>query len=207
MTDSTSDVHDPDYLHRWNRRMQVVYRVQLSVLYHFKRERFFDGIDRFITAVTLVSASGATAAIYKETPNTLLELILAFVATAAACVQVAYTPGTKASLHKQLSADMKRLAARFEETGEDWSTSDCNKFTAELLNLEAGEAAPLGALVVQCANEIALAQGRFNDIRELEWWRSLLMHWIDFDVTTLKPISKERIAAIQAGSTPQSNQQ
>lgn len=203
MSDAGSSAPDADYVHRWNRRSRAVYRAQLSVLYHHKRERFFDSIDRLITVITLVSATAAAAAIYKETQSGCLELILALIAAIASCIQVAYTPATKASLHRQLAADMKRLAAKFEEVGEDWSHSDCDRFTAELLNLEAGEAAPLGALVTQCANEIALADGRFEDIRELGPLQSLFKHWYAFDVTSLKPIDAGRAAELRARSAPQ----
>lgn len=202
MSATETSTDEADYRHRWNRRTRAVHRVQLSVLYHHKRERFFDSIDRLFTAVSLVTASAAAAAIYKDTPGTKLELMLTLMAAFASTIQVAYTPGTKAGLHRQLAADMKRLAARFEEAGEEWSTAQCDKFSAEMLNLEAGESAPLGALVVQCANEIALADGRFQDIRELGPVQAALMHWFDFDVTSLKPIGPERIAALRAAGAP-----
>lgn len=203
MPEVESNASDADYVYRWNRRSRAVYRAQLSVLYHHKRERFFDSIDRFITVVTLVSASAAAAAIYKEANNGCLELILALIAAIASCIQVAYSPGTKASLHRQLAADMKRLAAKFEEAGEDWSHATCDRFTAELLNLEAGESATLGALATQCANEIALAEGRFEEIRELGPLQSFFMHWYAFDVTGLKPIDAGHVASLRKNSAPQ----
>lgn len=202
MSDALVVSSNAEFLHRWNRRANTVHRAQLSVLYHHKRERFFDSIDRFITAITLVAASAASAAIYAGTEKGRLELTLALVATVSSCLQVAYTPGTRAALHRQLASEMKRLVARCEEAGQEWADADCNKFTAELLTLEAGEAAPLGALVVHCANQIALAEGRFQDIRDLGHWRIFFMNWYDFDVTGLKPIEAARISALRADSGP-----
>lgn len=175
-----------------------MHRAQLTILYHYKRERFFDSIDRFITALTLVTASAATAAIYSAEKKSAIELWMALAAAIGSCIQVAYTPGAKASIHRQIASDMKRLASRFEEAGEEWSDAQCDKFTAELLNLEASEPAPLGALVVQCENEVAIASGRFEDIRELKPLQAFFMHWWNFDVTMLKPISSDRAAALRA---------
>lgn len=200
MASADSDFSDEEYRHCWNRRSATVHRAQLSVLYHHKRERFFDSIDRFITAITLVTASAACAAIYAGTEKGTLELVLALIAAVSSCLQVAYTPGAKAAVHRQLAADMKRLVARCEEAGQQWTDAQCNKFTAELLTLEAGEAAPLGALVVHCANQIALAEGRFEDMRDLGHWRTACMNWYDFDTTILKPISAGRVAALRVAS-------
>lgn len=204
MTEVVSDSPEENLrIYRWGRRSSTVHRAQLSVLYHHKRERFFDSIDRFITAVTLVTASAASAAIYSGTEKSALELTLSLIAAVSSCLQVAYTPGAKAAVHRQLAADMKRLAARCEEAGQAWTDADCNRFTAELLTIEAGEAAPLGALVVHCANQVALAEGRYHDMRELGF-RTLFMNWYDFDITSLKPLSPERLAALQVSSGLQS---
>ncbi len=48
-----------DYL--WKKRYEALYRAQLSVLYHRKRERFFAFWDRAVTAVAIVGGSAAFA--------------------------------------------------------------------------------------------------------------------------------------------------
>ena len=151
MTEQDRQHEELDYRHRWKRRCEVIHRVQLSTLYHHKRERFFDSLDRSFTALTLVGATAATAAILKQVANATdkIELWFSLVAAVSACFQVAFTPGAKATLHKQLAADMRRLWSSFEEAGEEWSHEQCDSFTAKMLSLEAGESAPLGALAIQ----------------------------------------------------------
>lgn len=199
MTEQDRSDNELDYRHRWKRRCEAIHRVQLSTLYHHKRERFFDSLDRSFTALTLVGATAATAAILKNQVNATntIELWFSLIAAIAACFQVAFSPGAKATLHKQLAADMRRLWSSFEQAGEEWSHKQCDTFAAELLSLEAGESAQLGALVTQCENEIALATGRFEDIRELGLWRSLWMHLWNFDVTTIELLSAEKVQVMR----------
>lgn len=177
----------------------AIHRIQLSVLYHHKRERFFDSIDRVVTALTLVSSTAAAAMIFREAGavGRSWELWAALVAAVASSVAVAFNPGTKARVHGQLATDLRRLWSRCEKAGEEWSHEQCDEFTAEVLSIEAGEAAQLGALVAQCENEIAVASGDIEHIRELGWWRSLLMHWWNFDTTCLKPIGEARLQPLR----------
>lgn len=190
------DAHD----HRWNRRCLAIHRIQLSVLYHHKRERFFDSIDRVITALTLVSATAAAAMIFQSNANNgkTYELWTAIIAAVASSIAVAFTPANKARTHGQLAAEMRRLWAQCEKAGEEWTHEECDEFTAAILNTEAGEAAQLGALVAQCENEIAVASGHLENIRELRWWRSLLMHWWNFDTTCLKRISEKKLEEMRS---------
>lgn len=200
MNESETTREDADYLHRWRRRCEAIHRVQLSTLYHHKRERFFDSLDRIATATTLVTATAAAAAILKASSTSgggQIELFFSFLAALAATLQVAFTPGAKAAMHGRLAGEMRRLWARFEQAGEEWTHQQCDTFTAAILELEAGESAQLGALVTQCENEIALATGRFKDIRELGFRRSLLKHWWNFDVTAIPLIKRQKVEAMR----------
>ena len=60
-----------------------------------------------------------------------------------------------------------------------------------------GETATLGALVVQCENEIAIAIGQPERVRELGLWRSILKNWIDFDTTRIPQIGAGAARAIR----------
>lgn len=132
-----------------------------------------------------------------DSGDTNWELWMTLIAAIASSVAVAFTPGSKARVHGQLAAEMRRLWAQCEKAGEDWTHEQCDEFSAEILNKEAGEAAQLGALVTQCENEIAVATGHLENIRELGWWRSLLKHWWNFDTTCLKQISSSKIDAMR----------
>lgn len=132
-----------------------------------------------------------------------MELWFSSLAALASALQVAFTPGAKAALHGRLAADMRMLWARFEQAGEEWSHQQCDTFTAKILELEVGESAQLGALVIQCENEIALANGRLKEIRELGFLRSLLKHWWNFDVTTIPLISESKVKIMRSQTDSQ----
>jgi hypothetical protein len=60
------------------------------------------------------------------------------------------------------------------------------KFRAQLLNIEADEQASLGALVVACQNEQAIAQGHADKVVPLTLLQRLTMHAIDWSVAPQK---------------------
>ena len=183
----------------WTRRSECVHRIKLSLLYHLKRERFFDSLDRFITAATTISATAAVAVLFRTVGaiGTLLEVWLAGVAAAMSAVSIAYSPGLKARTHGQIAANMRRLWSQCEAAGEAWTSEQCDQFTANVLLAEEGEPAQLGALVVQCENEIARSLDHVEGVRELSWWPSLWKHWWNFDTTGLTPLSAARVAELR----------
>jgi hypothetical protein len=83
----------------------------------------------------------------------------------------------------------------------------CNQFAARVLQAEVGETAQLGALVVQCENEICVAAGQPENVRELGFWRTLLMHWWNFDPTKIPRIKPEKLLALYGSTSPHTKPQ
>lgn len=54
---------ESDFQYLWDKRHQVLYRVELSALYHQKRERFFEVCDKLAKAVAVIGGSAALAKI------------------------------------------------------------------------------------------------------------------------------------------------
>ena len=183
----------------WVRRWDCVHRIKLSLIYHLKRERFFDSMDRFITAVTTIAATAAVAILVRTVGDigTTFEVWLTAVAAVMSAVATAYSPGSKARGHGQIASNMRRLWAECEAAGENWSQEQCDAFSARVLLAEDGETAQLGALVVQCENEIARSVDNLEGVRELGWWRSLWKHWWNFDTCDLRPLSTPRVAELR----------
>ncbi len=195
MTVVSTSPEDDDAGRRWNRRCGAIHRIKLSHLYHLKRERHFDSVDRFITAATAITATTAAATLYKTLgePGEKLGVWLTAGAAVLSVASFTYVPAVKARLHGQIASNMRRLWADCLKAGEAWTHELCDDFESRALLEEEGEPAQLGALVAQCENEIAVSVDHLEGVRVRGWWRKLLMHWCDFDTTYLKPLSAEKI--------------
>ena len=165
-----------DSLSTWD----LLWRVRLSALYHLKRERFLDGVDK---AAKLVSALGGAAA-FSQVKNTgdIGFWITGFI-TVVATLSLVYGPSAKARKHAELARDFKRLEAEVVGTGRSITEAQICKFEAQYLSIESSEPTALGALVTQCHNELAEAFGKRDDISPLPFWHRLLKNWIDIDQT------------------------
>lgn len=188
----------------WHRRYGVLHRVQLAVRYHNKRERFFDGLDRGITALTALAATGAVATLLQKATATgtpagpgLIELTLAAISAALSAFAVAYSPGAKARLHAQLASDFRKVWADCVGTGEQWEERHCDGFEAKALQAEVGEPPALGALVVQCENEIAIAEGQPERVRVLNWCQRWFKQVWNFDTTACPYIDREKAEGLR----------
>lgn len=170
-----SDPEDQaDYL--WQKRHAVLYRAQLSVLYHRKRERFFAFWDRAVTAVAIVGGSAAFAGL--GGPD--------LVRWAAAAVAVTSTVGLvyglaeRARRHSDLARQFLDLEASMLRAGErDFTEAQTAQWEAESRLIEANELPALGLLVRACQNELAQARGEPGHIHPLTSWQRLAMHFVD----------------------------
>ena len=158
----------------------LLWRVRLSALYHLKRERFLDGVDRASSAVAALGGAAAFASI--QTNPDFGQSIAGFIAIISAGALV-YGPAAKARRHSELARDYRLLEADVVEQ-TDWSADKLAKFNSRYSRLEASEPAALGALVTQCHNELAAAQGSREHITPLRWYERLLKNWFDFDQST-----------------------
>lgn len=161
----------------WKRRDSVVYRSRLSALYHLKRERFFDTVDKFASAVTAVAATAAVGTVLKG--NTTWELGLSVAVAVLSLVPLVFNPAQKARHHGQLAAEFRRLLSDCERGGERWSEEFCSAMLARALEIEAAEPAPLAALVADCQNQLALSRGS-KPVAKLRFYERWLKHWVDF---------------------------
>ena len=158
----------------------LLWRVRLSALYHLKRERFLDGVDRASSAVAALGGAAAFASI--QTNPDFGQSVAGLIAIISACSLV-YSPAAKARRHAELARDFRLLEADVVEQ-TDWSDEKLAKFSSQYSRLEASEPAALGALVTQCHNELAAAQGSRDHITPLRWYERLLKNWFDFDQST-----------------------
>ena len=166
----------PNALSTWD----IVWRVRLSALYHLKRERFLDGVDKASKAVSSLGGAAAFSQV-KNTDD--VGLWITGVITLVATLSLVYGPSTKARKHSELARDFKRIEAEIVNIGKTITEAQLAKLESQYISLESSEPASLGALVTQCHNELSSAIGEHSQITPLPFWQRFFKNWFDIDQT------------------------
>ena len=168
----------------WEKRHAVLYRTELSTLYHQKRERFFSVCDKLGSAVGVIGGSAALASL--SNPALLAWIALAITVVSSAALVIGFSD--RARRHADLSKDFRQLEAAIVGRGErDFTEQDVSAWDASARMLESTEPPALGALVVLCQNELARAQGHDGHAVQMSWIQRTFAHLVDFNVSTSKP--------------------
>ena len=171
---------DKEYL--WDKRHAVLYRTEVSTLYHQKRERFFAVCDKLGNAVGVIGGSAALASLTNQG-------LLAFIAlaiTIVSSIALVFGFSDRARRHADLAKDLRQLEACIVRCGErDFLEKDILSWEADARMLESREPPALGALVVLCQNELARAQGHIDHVVRLNWMQRSLAHFFDFNVSAV----------------------
>jgi hypothetical protein len=127
--------------------------VRRSVLYHRHRQRHFENLNRWKTALTLLSGSVAMGTLMGRVDESkTLPLIASAFVTIVSTAELVIGTATKARLH----ADLARRFIELERTMtliDSPTLHDLRKYTAERLLIEADEPPILRMLDVLCHNE------------------------------------------------------
>lgn len=138
----------------------VMYRAELSGLYHRKRERFLALCDRCGKAIALVAGTAAFSAIL-STPE--MKSLAGLVVAGATLPGLILAWADKARLHSELAQKYIMIQAEIVGTpGDDLTERKICDWDARLRQIEAAEPPTLTALVRLCQNQLAIAAGQ-ND--------------------------------------------
>ena len=179
MTDEASASNDQKEDYLWGQRWKIVHHVWLSSLYHSKRERFFDLMDKASKAVAAIGGAAAVSQLLTSAPDA--RIWAAAVVSIVSILALVFGFSQKARKHGELSRDFTKLWAQIEEAGPYPGEDRLHKFKAQILGLESSEPAALHALVKRCENQIALASGHPEDVQPLGFLEHCLMHFWDFE--------------------------
>lgn len=190
--DSSAD----DFL--WSERDKVRYRVELSVRYHRKRERFFALCDRCSKAVSLIAG---TAAFSSLLPTADAKSTAGLVVALGAMPALVMAWGDKARLHGELAQKFLAIEAEIVRVGKrKFLEEHLNEWQAQLLGLEALEPPTLAALEALCHNYVMDSYGERERKIPLEWWHRLFMHIFDFDIDWSNAEKKPEGEVVQPGA-------
>lgn len=160
-------------------RWDLYWHMQVSSLYHLKRERFLDGVDRASKAIGVLGGATAFAQLTSSDP-TLGKWAAAAVAVVSTLALV-YNPSFTARRHAELARDFKELEGDLVALGTPVRQSPYFQLKARVSRLEAQEPAALGALVTHCHNQLSRAMGREDKVVPLPLHQRWLKNWFDFD--------------------------
>jgi len=163
----------------------LLWRVRLSALYHLKRERFLDGVDKTAKAISALGGAAAFSQI-KGAPD--WGLWITAIITLVSTLSLVYGPSGKARKHAELARDFKRLESDIVSAGGVLTDAQVATFDAHCLSLESSEPAALGALVTQCHNELSTSIGQQGHITPMPLFHRLFKNWFDIDQTQ-KPVT------------------
>lgn len=167
--------------HQWERRHALVYRLQLSALYHQKQSRWYDWCHKITQAISVLGSAAAIAHLLAKHVDAQLcaSAIVAVVSTLA----LVFGWTQKSRLHHEMARDYRRLLADVERAGEVPDERQIDRWTADCTTLESQEPATLAMLVLECQYELSLAYGTAATHVRPSIIRRLLMHVLDFSVT------------------------
>lgn len=167
---------DADSSYCWEQRHAVLYRVELSALYHQKRERFFEACDKLAKAVAVI---GGSAALAKIGGADAMQYIAAAI-TITSTFSLVFGLSDRARRHADLARNFRVLESEIIAKGErDFTEEDISAWAAKERMLETTEPPALGNLVRICQNELAIAKNQADSVRSVGFFRYLLAHLID----------------------------
>lgn len=170
----------------WGKRHSVLYRCELSYLYHRKRERFFALLDRSANIVALIAGS---AALSELLPAAGQKAWAGAVVAAATIPQLMLGWAELARRHSSVAARFKSLEADIVGAGErDFTEEDVKSWDRRVRLIETEEPPALASLVELCQIELQAAVG--TTPQPMQWWRRWLSHIFSMDGTVSRRVRR-----------------
>jgi len=187
-----STVSDQRRTWLWDQQHALVCRIELSAIYHRKRERFLSHSQKFLQALTALTATFAFSELAKPVG---IGPWAALVAAIGSVMPLVFGFSERARDHAQLAIEYRRLLAEVRKLGARLTETQLTEMNGRFASLEVTERASLGALVVDIQNEMAIAAGHSDRVVRLTWYQRTFMHFIDFHIQVKSQRSDEPGAA------------
>jgi hypothetical protein len=123
----TENAQAEDVQQRWE---DLLFGVRRSVLYHRHRQRHFDNLNRWKTAITLLSGSAAMVTILAHLKNAIWPLAASALVTVVSTAELVIGTTAKARLHAELARRFLELERAMTFVDHP-ATNDLQKYTAE----------------------------------------------------------------------------
>lgn len=160
------------------RRYETLYRIELSTLYHQKRERFFELLDKLTKGIAVLGGSAALARLGGPDGLVWIAALVTFSSTASLVGGFA----DRARRHSDLANRFCILGSAILAKGRANLTDEivCD-FEARARELEASEPAALSILVRICQAELNASRG--SKFTMPPWRQRIFAHFLDLPKT------------------------
>lgn len=162
-----------EFHYLWHERHQVLYRVELSVIYHLKREKFFNRCDKFTKVISIVG--GSTVIVQLLAPQALL--VIAAAITISSVASLIFNFSDKAKSHWELAKNFRQLESEiFNKEKLIFNAQDLSGWNSRIRDIEKNEKANISTLVIICQNELARAQNQPEKIVKIPFLKKFFAH-------------------------------
>lgn len=162
------------------KKNEVLWRLRFSVRYHQRRTRFFDILDSWTKAISVLAGTAAVTILWQRVLDESLLLWVAVGITVLNTFSLVFGFSNKARLHSDLVREYLE-----QESAVVSAINPSPEFLAgidgKIRLIEATEPPTLGALVTICQNEIARQDGDESSIVPVGIFKWLLAHFFDFE--------------------------
>lgn len=176
---------------------ELLFGVRRSIRYHNRRRRFFDGLNRWKTGLSLVFGSAAMVTILAQV-DTRIPLLASALVAVVSTIDLVIGTTAMARLHTEIARrfiDLERELTLLKNPTDD----DLRACTAKRLAIEADEPPVLRVLDILCHNELLLAMGYDRtELYHVPWYKRSLAHLINFADESIV----QRARLDQESSTP-----
>ncbi len=159
----------------WAAQHALLYQIQMTRLYHQKRERFFALLDRWSKALALISGTAVFSSLLSSPEAKSIAGLLVSLVTLPSLV---FSWSDKSRLHNELASEYARIEADILKEGIlEWKS--IHQFRAQVTTIGTKEPHSLSALIRQCQNELALAANQPEKVFPLTFREKFFIHLFD----------------------------
>lgn len=167
---------DEAYNGAWNRRCVAHYRAMVSYRYHRKRQRFFDLLDKWTKALSVIAGASLLSDPIKQHVPAVALLI-----SGLGLLSLVFGYGDRKQSHKELADAYALSASKIEGTAPAQLTEVLiAAWEAEVAGMSAKEPPQLHALATICEREQSIANGHPGHIPQIPFVKRALADWISF---------------------------
>ena len=164
------------YKSSWDRRCKAHYCAMVGYRYHRKRQRFFDLLDKWTKALSVIAGASLLAdPIKQHLPAVALSI------SAIGLLSLVFSYGDKKQSHKEVADAYALAVAKIEGLPtEQLTPALIALWDAEVTTLNAKEPPQLHLLVTVCEREQSIANGHPDHIPPIPLFKRALADWLSF---------------------------
>ncbi|GGI20494.1 hypothetical protein GCM10008066_24310 [Oxalicibacterium faecigallinarum] len=161
----------------------LIYGVQLSAMYHRKRERFLAMSDKWGKIISLIAGSAAFSQLTNEIGKAWAGVFVAL----STMPSLVFSLADRARLHGELAQKYGYLESDIAAVvASEITEIEIAAWHSTLRKIEATEPPTLGALTRICQNQMALVAEEYDKVFDLTWYEKWLCHFFDMPNTGKK---------------------